>query len=500
MGSIVEDYREPQEPLIEETVWAPQDGPQHVLVDCPLPEVFFGGSRGGGKTDGVLGKWGLKEQRYGERFNAVMFRRTTVSSTDAIDRSKQIYGPLGGKFNESKLTWRMPNGGRVAFGYLDSVDDAAEYQGRNITDAWIEEAGQYPAPDPIWRLFGALRSSGGVPVQLILTGNPGGPGQTWIRDRYELVPFPERPRLLVRPLPDKSTHQVAVIPSRLSDNKILIESDPQYVSRLQMVGKAELVRAWLNGDWNAIEGAFFDEWDEAKHVIPPFSIPADWTRFRSMDWGSASPFSVGWHAVAGDDYHVPDGRRIPRGALVRYREWYGSEPDDLSRGLKLTAEEVASGIKRREKGETIQYGVLDPSAFATSGGPSIEEMMRRAENYTGPRFRKADNTRVGQQGHQSGWMAVRARLKGNGEAPMLFVFSTCTALIKTLPLLQHDPDRPEDLDTTMIDHAADDLRYACLSRPWIAKPAEEKPTPNKSGYSSHGERDDELKPPSALDL
>jgi hypothetical protein len=78
-------------------------GPQHCLRDCGLPEIFFGGSRGGGKTDGVLGKWAAKEEDYGPDFNAVMFRRTTVSSTDAIDRSKQIYGALGGRFNEAKL-------------------------------------------------------------------------------------------------------------------------------------------------------------------------------------------------------------------------------------------------------------------------------------------------------------------------------------------------------------------------------------------------------------
>lgn len=52
-------------------LWAPQHGPQQVLVDCPLPEVFFGGARGGGKTDGVLGKWAIKERRYGRAFNAV---------------------------------------------------------------------------------------------------------------------------------------------------------------------------------------------------------------------------------------------------------------------------------------------------------------------------------------------------------------------------------------------------------------------------------------------
>jgi hypothetical protein len=45
--------------------WAsrPQEGPQKALVDCSLKEIFFGGTRGGGKTDGVLGKWALKEKR-----------------------------------------------------------------------------------------------------------------------------------------------------------------------------------------------------------------------------------------------------------------------------------------------------------------------------------------------------------------------------------------------------------------------------------------------------
>jgi hypothetical protein len=45
--------------------WRPQDGPQKALVDCWVKEIFFGGTRGGGKTYGVLGKWALKERRYG---------------------------------------------------------------------------------------------------------------------------------------------------------------------------------------------------------------------------------------------------------------------------------------------------------------------------------------------------------------------------------------------------------------------------------------------------
>jgi hypothetical protein len=49
-------------------------------------------------------------------------------------------------------------------------------------------------------------------------------------------------------------------------------------------------------------------------------------------------------------------------------------------------------------------------------------------------------------------------------------------LIRTLPSAQHDPDRPEDLDTSGEDHALDDARYACMSRPYIARPIERKPS------------------------
>lgn len=452
------------------SVWRPQAGPQKALVDCPYSEIFFGGARGGGKTDGVLGKWAIKERRYGADFNAIMFRRTTVSSEDAIERSKQIYRPLGGKFNESKLIWRMPNGGKVSFAYLDSTSDAAEYQGRNVTDVWIEEAGQYPDSSPIDRLFGVMRSATGVPVQMILTANPGGPGQGWIRERYQLVPFPNRPITITRPLDDGTVHRMAVIPSRITDNKVLLASDPGYLSRLQMVGGAALVKAWLEGDWSAIEGAFFDEWSESRHILEPFELPEHWLLFRSADWGSAKPFSIGWWGVASEDVRHPvSNRLIPRGALVRYREWYGCQKGKPNTGLKLDAATVADGIIEREKAslEHISHGVMDPAAFATDGGPSIAERML-SRNVP---FSRADNKRVSQRGAMGGWDMMRQRLKGDEDGnAMIFCFSTCRDSIRTIPLLQHDEKRPEDLDTDMEDHAADEWRYACMSRPWIPRP------------------------------
>jgi hypothetical protein len=86
------------------------------------------------------------------------------------------------------------------------------------------------------------------------------------------------------------------IPSRVQDNKILMTNDPGYIARLHEIGSPELVKAWLDGDWNVITGAYFPEFNLAKHVIAPFKIPDHWVRFRSMDWGSATPFCNLWHA------------------------------------------------------------------------------------------------------------------------------------------------------------------------------------------------------------
>lgn len=450
-----------------EIIWRPQPGPQHALIDCPLPEIFYGGARGGGKTDGALGKYGLKAKRYGPHFNAVFFRKELPMLDDAIERSHDIYGPLGAKWLEQKKAWRFPWGGRLRFRPLENVRDAEKYQGQNLTDACVEEAGQYPDPAPIDRLNGVLRSAHGVPTQLLLTGNPGGPGHGWLKARY-IDPEPFGMKILVRKLPNGKDHKCVFIPSKVENNRILMEQDPEYVNRLYLVGSAELVSAWLRGDWDAVEGAYFPEFSKELHVIPPMTLPAHWARFRAMDWGSAKPFSVGWYAVS-------DGEiaQFPRGALIKYREWYGCKEGQPNVGLKMEAEAVGDGIKRLEK-ERVAYGVLDPAAFAEDGGPSIASRMKVI-------FRPADNKRVAQVGAMGGWDQLRSRLVGTAERdqktgrvmwekggkPMLYFFSTCKHTIRTLPALQHDDSRAEDVDTNSEDHAADETRYACMSRPYV---------------------------------
>jgi hypothetical protein len=187
------------------------------------------------------------------------------------------------------------------------------------------------------------------------------------------------------------------------------------------------------------------------------------------------PFSVGWWTVVQDDLEH-DGRLLPRNAIVQYREWYGMQPGKPNVGLKLTAQEVAAGIVRREtnpesaRREYVSFGVIDPAAFAVISGPSIAETLLRQ----GVSFRRADNTRRSTDKRVGGWDQLRYRLKGDEDGrPLIYFFDSCREIIRTLPIMQHDESQPEDLDTDLEDHAVDQTRYACMARPYRSRVAEE---------------------------
>jgi hypothetical protein len=453
-------------------IWEPSPK-QAAFISCPADDVGFGGARGGGKSEAIAGDFINHEFEYGQHAIGMVFRRTRVELSELIERCKLRLGPLGFVWREQGHFFRGPKGGRLRFVYLESDSDADAYQGHEYTRVYAEEMGTFPNETPINKLTATLRSSHGVPCQFKGTCNPGGPGHQWVKARYKLAgridQIIRQDFEFVNPFNGERLPKTRVfIPSKLQDNKHL---GSEYVANLFQVGSKELVDAWLHGDWDVIEGAFFDCWDSRKHVIRPFEIPADWLRFRAIDWGSAAPASAGWWAVVGDDYQLPEGPTLPRGALVRYREWYVASGPNT--GLKLPADDVARGILDREPlGETklIKYSVMDPAAFAVDGGPSIAERMA----VVGVHCHRADNKRVSQKGALGGWDQMRARLIGTDGVPMIYCFSTCTDSIRTVPALQHDPDRPEDVDTDGEDHAADEWRYACMSRPWVPRKVEEQ--------------------------
>lgn len=444
--------------MTQEIIWTPQPGPQTDLVTCPIFEVFYGGARGGGKTEASIGDWFSHAGRYGEHAAGLFVRRKLTQLTDIIKRFKRYGAKIGARWHEQKKELLMPNGAVLKFAYLERDEDAEEYQGHEYTRVYVEEVTNFPFPEPIMKLKGTLRSAAGVPCGIRMTGNPGGPGHHWVKERY-IDPCPtgylvikEEEEVEVEPgITVQTFIERVFIPAKLKDNRKLLENDPSYVLRLRQTGSETLVRAWLEGDWNGVDGTFFSEFDENKHVIRgPLRLPGHLTRFRALDWGSAAPFSVGWYAVSDGSFGYA------KDALIKYQEWYGwtGKPN---KGLKMSADLVARGIVNRDGEVPLQYGVADPSIFSNNGGPSIAEMMMVEKC----NWFRGDNAR------EAGWEQLRKRFStGDSLSTTLLLFhESCESTIRTIPYLQHDDKNPEDLDTDAEDHAADETRYACMSRP-----------------------------------
>lgn len=151
-------------------------------------------------------------------------------------------------------------------------------------------------------------------------------------------------------------------------------------------------------------------------------------------------------------------------------ELYGctSTPNE---GVKWTPDQQFEEIHRIETthpwlaGKKID-GVADPAIWDASRGESIAETAMKHGVYFAP----GENNRV------SGWMQVHYRFQfdANGYAQM-YIFDCCKAFIRTMPLMMYSETKPEDLDTSLEDHVADEVRYFCQSRPITpVKPVEER--------------------------
>lgn len=443
-------------------MWTPQGGVQTaaILTGQFIDELLYGGARGGGKSDFLLGDFG---QDVGKGHNAewrgILFRRSYPELEELVRRSREIYPRWfpGAEYKEQIKTWNFPDGATLRLRFLEREADADLYQGHSYTWIGWDELSNWPNLAAYRKLKATLRSAAKIDCKRIrASANPGGPSHAEIKEYFAIDRHPHGSEVIADP--EGITRMF--IRARVQDNAILMDADPHYVARLKGTGSAELVRAWLEGDWDAVLGAYFDCWRADKHVIAPFSVPSHWLKFRSFDWGSARPFSVGWWTVASEEREG-----IPQGALVRYREWYGAAEPNV--GLRLTVEEVAAGIVERSH-EDVAYSVADPAIFASDGGPSMAERFLKS----GVLFKPADNKRIPTLGHVGGWDQMRQRMVGE-DLPMIYCFDTCRDSIRTIPSLQHDTARPEDLDSSGEDHAADEWRYACMSRPYT------KPSPTR---------------------
>ena len=417
-------------------------------------EVLFGGAAGGGKTTAIVADAVFRcLERRG--IHAYIFRRTYVELEDVLIPSARQMVPEGtGKYVAKDHSIVFTNGSEIRFRQCFKSADVYKYQGAEIHLLYIDELTHFQKQIYDY-LKTRLRANTALAVspKVRCTSNPGGVGHAWVKKRFIdcVDPFTLKEETVIsETLGRQKTHTVQYIPARVLDNPHIGED---YIYELEK--KPDLLRkALLGGDWNTFSGQAFPEWADTasgyadgifSHVISPFEIPGDWKVFRSFDFGYAKPFSVLWWALDFDD------------TVYLVHEWYGASDADV--GLKLTAQEIADGIKKRERelfSDRTITGPADPSIWDCSRGKSIAAQLDQAGVY----FYPADNARL------AGKMQFHYRLRfdENGRAKC-YVFSTCPAFIRTFPAMTLDKQNPEDVDTHCEDHAYDAARYFLMSIP-----------------------------------
>jgi hypothetical protein len=212
-----------------------------------------------------------------------------------------------------------------------------------------------------------------------------------------------------------------------------------------------LRKAWLDGDWDAIEGAAFPEFDKAIHVCEAFKIPNDWPRIRGADYGFKDGASCVWLAID-----------PVTGIYYVYREFYCNKRSD-NIGDRFDAPKFSRQVRQLESGEFVKYGVIDSSIWSQRGqtGPSLAEDMIKA----GVKWRPSDK---GKGSRIAGKNKIHQLLQVDPDIqkPSLQVFNTCPQTIRSLAGIPIDPYNPEDVDTdSPLDCIYDALRYVLMSRP-----------------------------------
>lgn len=426
---------------------------QYLFLKEKRRHVAFGGARGGGKSWVVDFKAVLLANKYGapdefsQGIKICIVRRTLQDLIkNHLTQLKNLIVNAA-TYNQNLKLFTFKNGATIQLAYCDNDNDADHFQGIEYDVIFIEEATQLQ-PDWIKKIATSCRGVNDFPHRVYYTCNPGGPGHQYIK------------RLFVDRIfqGDEKPEDYAFIQSLVTDNKILMQYSPEYVNFLDNL-PPKLKKAWRDGSWDVYEGQFFEEftndpshYDDRRwtHVINPIKVKSYWPIYRSFDWGYNKPFSCGWYTVDDD------------GVIYRIAELYGVQKAGnesiANTGVKWVPERVFSEIQKMEQEHPLLAGrqisgVADPAIWDAEYGKSIAETAGKYGIF----FEQGDHKRI------PGWMQCHFRLMFDKEGyPMFYVFNTCKEFIRTIPTLQYDEHRQEDLLSSGEDHIADEWRYLTM--------------------------------------
>lgn len=420
---------------------------QEQFINSEAFETLFGGAAGGGKSYGQLVDALLYALKY-PKSKQIIFRRTFPDLEKSLIRvSLEFYPREVASYNSSKHIWTFKNGSIIDFGYIDSENDVYQYQSAEYDIIRFDELTHFTKYMYTY-MISRCRGANPYPKHIKSSTNPGGVGHSWVKERFIDVGEPNKIHEVILDNGKKNT--VIFIPSFVQDNMFLLNNDPDYINRLELLPEKER-QALLYGDWDIFDGQFFTEFNRNIHVCTPFEIPRDWRIYRTRDYG-LDMCATYWIAM---DYQMN---------IYVYKELYESD---------LIVSEAGRKINEMTN-EKIQIDYAPPDLWNRNKdtGKSTADIFAESGQY----LTKADNNRV------TGWLAVHEWLKPYTDEQgqlnsKLKIFSNCVNLIRTLPAVQHDEKNPNDVavEPHELTHAPDALRYFCTmwQSPLVAR--KEKP-------------------------
>lgn len=448
----------------------PFPGQQMKFCQATQREVFFGGAGGGGKSVNGKGKFLQQLSVENRRFEAgeierskcwgIYFRRTMPDLKQAIDKSYQIFQDFDhdAYYNINDHVWTFPNcaDAHFEFAHMENENTKYKYKSREFTYAFFDELTEF-SESMYDYIDTRIRTTDPVlepMLQLCSASNPDGPGLLWVRKRFIEDKEPEVIYRKETRLRDGRLryYDSVFIPASLKDNPILYQSGQYEASLLNK--RPEVRRAILEGDWWINPGAFLaNSWDRSVHVVPNHDIPRGCRVYRSCDPGIASPTSVTWY------YEDRNG------GFTAIHNLYLRNHDAAMMAARIKEVEEYYGWWDEDANQSTLDGWMDEDAFNRNlvGGPSYAKIHRDA----GIRWRKGRKDRSSRfNGASEIVRRLQARVKDiDGQTkPLLRWMERCKAPIETLPVLQTDPNDPNDVDTKGEDHCWDDLMYLCLAR------------------------------------
>ena len=411
----------------------------------------YGGARGGGKSHAVRIDAVRGALKYPGIKILIVRRRYTDLQGNYVEPLNKILPSTIAEYNSQLHQYYFINGSTIKLGHFQSYGQAAdEYQGQEFDWIFMDEATQFTEQE--FRLLGGcLRGVNSIPKKFRLTMNPGGVGHRWVKRLFIDRQFKTD---CANPEENENPDDYEFIQALVTDNTALMKSNggKQYLAMLSSLPE-NIRNAHRYGDWDALGGNYFPEFQTATHVCEPFVIPPSWARYRAFDYG-LDALAVLWFAIA------------PNGRVYMYRELKKS-------GLIVSdaAQEILSNTGVNEKIITT-YAPDDIWSRQKDTGKTMAEVFLS----NGVAIVKASRSRV------QGWLQVKEFLAPMGDGkPKLMVFNTCQNFIDDIQAIQASDKDPNDCATEPHDvtHSLDACRYFCISRTMAAKSGEDKPEPDE---------------------